>query len=99
MWFDGLRFEGLGGRESPVAVGLGARGAGMEFTGFSDRGTTGGTGNGEYLICGEFFGFHHDIMQRSRLSGCSILHILNIYREGLVSFPVHPVISSDYEQN
>jgi hypothetical protein len=71
---DGLGcFEGLGGGEFPVPVGLGARGAGMEFTSFSDCGTTGGTGHGGYLFGGEFFGFHHDIMQLFR--GGSMFYI------------------------
>jgi hypothetical protein len=73
LWFEGLGFDGLagldglGGGEFAIAVWLGARGTGMEFTDFPDCGTTGGTRNREYLFGGEFFGFHHHIMQRSWL--------------------------------
>jgi hypothetical protein len=76
---DGLGcFDGIGGGKFPVAMGLGARGTGMEFTHFPDGSATRSARHRGYLFGGEFSGFHHHIMQRFRAGRCSILHILNI---------------------
>ena len=42
----GFHFHGLGGGEFPVSVGLGARGARMQFTNFPDRSATSNTRHG-----------------------------------------------------
>lgn len=60
---------------------LRARGARMQFTNFSDRSTASGTRNGQYLLRGELFRFHHHMMQLSGPGECSILTILDTFNE------------------
>ena len=51
-------FDGFGGVEFAVHVGLGARATGMEEAALSDVDATGGTGHGRKLGWGEVFHTH-----------------------------------------
>jgi hypothetical protein len=51
-------FRGFGCRKFPVAVGLAARAAGVQFANLSDGRATGSARHREYLFHGQIFGLH-----------------------------------------
>jgi hypothetical protein len=66
-------FHRFGCRKLSITMGLGAGQTRIQFARFSNGRATGGARHSQNLLCGEIFGLHHRMMQRSASGRCSIL--------------------------